>query len=529
MVSHSSNPARPPTVPGLIALQAHRVPDAVAVEDGRAALSYAELMRRSAGLAQVLLARGAGRERRIAVRLERSADLLVALLAVLRSGSAFVPVEPGHPPERQRAVLADSRSVLLLQTDQLSTDIAGALPVVGVRERPGGQVVPLPQIHPEQAAYMLYTSGSTGTPKGVLVPHGALARYLAWAAAAYRCAGPAVVYTSPGFDLTLTALFGPLLAGGSVWITDDDMPALVRLLAARRWALLKATPSHLDVLNGLREADCGGSAQVGTLVIGGEALRRSHVEPWLAGDSSTAVFNEYGPTEAVVGCCVHRVGRGDRDAVPIGKPVPYATIALVNGELLVGGPGLARGYPRLPGATARRFVPDPAGRGARRYRTGDRSAADAQGLLWYTGRIDRQLKIRGHRVEPGEVEAVLRSLPSVRDAAVLGEAVGDRRMLVGYVVAEGGRPDLEAVRAGLAQRLPDYLVPGRLVALPALPLSGNGKVDHAKLAPAGRIAAALARLDGLTEVEAEALLASEAPASAAPVYGAPDAAPGPEG
>jgi nonribosomal peptide synthetase protein BlmVI len=503
------------TLRARLAAQAIRTPDAIAAEDGRSALSYAQLHRRADALAHVLAARGAGGERSIAVRASRTVDLIIALVAVVRSGAAFVPVDPAQPSHRQRFIIRASQAGLLLS--DTSDELPGGPPVISIRGRPpaGARRVRLPAIHPEQAAYVLYTSGSTGTPKGVVVPQRAVLAYLDWAASRYHCPGPALVPTSPAVDLTLTALFVPLLCGGTVrLVPGEDLSALAGLLAQREWALLKLTPSHLAALEaGWAARPAGSPVTLGTLVAGGEALRRGHVQRWLDGARPTAVFNEYGPTEATVGCCVHRAAGGDPDELPIGTPVPHASVALLHGgqmvpgrgrgELVVGGAALARGYLGQPALTADRFVPDPVAPGARRYRTGDLVSRDGSGLLHYHGRLDRQLKIRGHRVEPAEVESALRSAPGVSDAAVRGERVAGRTRLAGYLVPQAGTQlSLTALRCYLTGRLPDYLVPGRLVLLPALPLTAAGKVDYGRLGDARAAAAAasaVARLEALPD------------------------------
>ncbi|WP_203996224.1 amino acid adenylation domain-containing protein [Micromonospora lutea] len=510
-------------------------PDAIAVDDGTDALSYRELHRRADALAQVLLAAGAGPERTVAVRVGRRCDLLLALWAVLYTGAAFVPVDPTDPVARQRAIVADSGARLVLDAGEGPplTDVAVPRLAVHTRPAPGTPRLALPALHPENLAYVIYTSGSTGTPKGVAIPHRALVAYLDWAAERYRAGGAALVATSPAFDLTVTGLFAPSLRGGTVrLVAGDGTAALAALLAARSWSMLKLTPSHLDVLGSWWSVERDRPPAVDMLVIGGEALHLRQVRRWLADGWAAEAVNEYGPTETTVGCCVHPVGGGDPEAVPIGHPVPYATAEVlvdnvltkadgvpaevgVRGELAVGGTGVGRGYLGRPGLTADRFRPAPGVDGGRWYRTGDLASRDRLGVLRYHGRIDRQLKIRGHRVEPDEVAAVLRTAPGVHDAAVCGQHHTGRVRLVAYaVVRPGTTVEQRALRDHLARQLPDHCLPSRLYIVTALPLTPNGKVDYQRLAQAPPDDArldALRAVESLTDDEVERLLAATRP------------------
>jgi thioesterase domain-containing protein len=334
---------------------------------------------------------------------------------------------------------------------------------------------------PESAAYVIYTSGSTGRPKGVVVEHRSLSAYLAWARHAYPgLVGRALAHSPVSFDLTVTALFAPLTAGGTVELATLD--------AAARPAFLKATPSHLPLLTG----NC---SPTDLLMLGGEALHGDALRGWRRQNPGVPVVNEYGPTETTVGCTVYRVEPGDpvpAGPLPIGRPIwntaAYVLDATLDpvppgvpGELFIGGAQVARGYLKRPELTAERFLPDPFGPpGSRMYRSGDRVRWNADGELEFLGRIDDQVKIRGFRIEPGEVEAALTGFPELTGAAVVAreDRPGDRR-LVAYVT--GTALDATELRSFLAARLPGHLVPSAFVVVDALPLTPNGKLDRAAL------------------------------------------------
>ncbi|QHF94982.1 non-ribosomal peptide synthetase [Streptomyces sp. NHF165] len=535
------------TVVDLLAAQVARTPGAPALDDGARTLTYRALDERSGRLARALVARGVGPEDVVAVAAGPSADLVVALIGVLKAGAAYLPLAPDHPAERTAWILRDASPALVLAdsaglgvlprgTHALPVEDAGADPAGdadGAAAGPytgtagdGERTVPLNGRHP---AYVLYTSGSTGRPKGVVVEHRSLADYVRWAAGAYPgAAGGAVLHSPLTFDLTVTSLYPPLVSGGRVHITELEDAA--RATAGRREPLVvKATPAHLPLLSALG----GPLPGAGQLVLGGSQLPGPAVAHWRRERPLATVVNEYGPTETTVGCTEYRLTPGaavPTGPVPIGRaragtrlrvldarlrPVPVG----VPGELYVAGTGLARGYVRRPGPTAERFVADPYGpSGTRMYRTGDLVRLRADGDLEFVGRTDDQVKIRGHRIELGEVEAALTAHPAVSEAAALalpappapeqapggpgadsaGRALGDgdggagqeepRLRLVGYVVpADGQRPDAGEVRAALGAQLPAAMVPSAVVVVDALPLTGNGKLDHAALPdpPAG--------------------------------------------
>ncbi len=488
-------------------------PASLALEAPGRRLSFGELGREVAALAARLRHHGAGPDTRVALFFERSAEAVIALLAVLEAGAAYVPLEPAHPAERLAFQLADCGATLLLSRDALRDRLPPVLPAglavleLGAELAAGkgvAEAAPPPEVHPAQLAYVLYTSGSTGQPKGVMVSRGALAHYLAASRHAYRAAAGtgAPVHSPLGFDLTVTSLLTPLAAGRPVLVLPpgEAIEALAASLAVRRdLTLVKLTPSHLEALAALLPAgELAGRARA--LVIGGEVLTAEAVAPWRRHAQGTRLLNEYGPTETVVGCALYEVGEGDAASgpLPIGRPLPRIRLHVVGwdgrlalagvpGELWIGGAGVSRGYLGRPALTAERFVPDPwsGEAGARLYRSGDRARHLPDGNLEVLGRLDEQLKVRGYRIEPGEIEAVLRAQPAVREAVVVARPGpgGDRR-LVAYVVPvspEVGTELAADLRRAAARALPEHMVPAAVVPLAALPLTANGKLDRARL------------------------------------------------
>ncbi|MDT0269137.1 amino acid adenylation domain-containing protein [Streptomyces sp. DSM 44915] len=501
-----ATPATPatPELTGLFTAQARATPDATAVVHGQRRISYRELDASANRLARLLRARGAGPERLVGVALPRSVDAVVALLAAIRAGAGYVPVDLAYPDERIGYLLGDARPVLTLTTRAEAARIARAGATVLALDDPAvraavaaaddGPLPADPALGVEHPAYVMYTSGSTGRPKGVVVPRAALAGYLGHARRAYRrTADRSWLHSSLAFDLTVTALLAPLTAGGQVWVADWSEPGV--LAGDDRPVLVKATPSHLAALLSAP----GPLPPIDQLVIGGEQLTGALVAEVRRALPRATVLNEYGPTEATVGCAVHALSPDDAPptgAVPVGHPVPGARICVLDdwlrpvpagapGELYVAGAGLARGYWERPGLTAERFVADPFGPpGARMYRTGDLARRRADGRLEYLGRADDQVKIRGHRIELGEIESVLAGLAGVGAAAAVAreDRPGDQR-LVAYVVpadpARGVR--VAELLARLRSALPEYLVPAAVVTLPELPLTVNGKLDQRAL------------------------------------------------
>ncbi|MFK4071671.1 non-ribosomal peptide synthase/polyketide synthase [Streptomyces sp. NPDC029674] len=490
---------RPATLPELFEAQAARTPDATAVAHGAERLSYAELNALANGVARRVTALGAGPEDLVAVALPPSPLLLAGLLGVLKAGAAYLPVDTGYPADRIAYMLGDAAPALLLTTEETvrgRAEFAAVPPlfadaVAPLADNPGDDLRTAP-LHPHHPAYVIYTSGSTGTPKGVVVEQRNLVDYLEWAGASYESArGSALLHSSVSFDMTVTALLTPLTVGGCVTVGSLDDAGL----PATSPTLLKATPSHLPTLEALPES----ASPTGDLLLAGEALTAGALGSWRDAHPSVAVRNVYGPTETTVSCAEHRVAPNAElapGALPIGRPLANTRFyvlgsglrpvpAGVPGELYVAGGGVARGYLGRPGLTAERFVACPFGEpGGRMYRTGDLVRWNRDGELEYLGRADDQVKVRGFRIEPGEIAAVLRRHASVAQAAVVvrEDRQGDKRLVAYAVPADPARGvDSAELRSHVGGSLPEYMVPAAVVALDALPLTPNGKLDRRAL------------------------------------------------
>ncbi|MBV9774815.1 MAG: amino acid adenylation domain-containing protein, partial [Gemmatimonadetes bacterium] len=506
----------------LVSAQAARTPDATAVVFEGESLSYAELEARANRLAHHLVGMGVGPETRVGVCAERSAELVVALLAVLRAGGAYVPLDPSYPAERLGHILADSEVPVLLTQERLLERIPAHRAAVVCLDRDACRIAagsvrsPTPGADPRNLAYVIYTSGSTGTPKGVGVPHAALSNHTQWMQREFPLsAGDRVLQKTPfGFDASVWEFWAPLVAGATLVVAAPGVhrePArLARLLAEAEITTVQFVPT---LLGALLEEDLSACRTVRRVFCGGEALP-AELAARCRAVLGAEVVNLYGPTEACIDALLAVVeGVGIGATAPIGRPVANTRAYVLDGvgqpapigvagELYVGGAQLARGYVGRSDLTADRFVPDPFGpeAGGRLYRTGDRARRLADGTVEYLGRTDHQVKIRGFRVEPGEIEAVLCGHEQVREAVVsLREDVPGRQRLAAYVTAED-RVDGAELRAYLAERLPEYMVPGAFVVLEELPVTANGKVDRGAL-PAPETASGEAYVAPRTPVE----------------------------
>ncbi|MWK38143.1 amino acid adenylation domain-containing protein [Actinomadura sp. J1-007] len=498
----------PPFVHVAVGEQARRTPSAVALRDGDLSLTYGELDEQAERVAARLRQLGARPDAVVGVLLPRGIPLAVAELGVLRSGAAYLPLDPGHPAERLAFLCRDAGAAHVITTDARASRVPGgarALPIDAMLAHPvAAPADPPAPLSPRNLAYVMYTSGSTGTPKGVAVEHAALANFTAWYREEYGVApgDRLAMVNAPGFDGSITDLWPALTAGAAVHVPDASArlspDRLQAWLVAERIATLFLTTALAEPLLALDWPD---AVRLRALQTGGEVFR-SRPGP----DLPFRVDLAYGPTEGTVFATVGTVAPADpsapaappgaarAEAPDIGVPVAGAVVRVldaamrpvppgVRGELYLGGPGLARGYLGRPGLTAERFVPDPFAvePGGRLYRTGDVVRVRTDGRLDFVGRTDAQVKLRGNRIEPGEIEAALCRHPAIGQAHVAArdDGPGGERRLVAYLVPRNGHatPPPAEVRRHLERGLPAFMVPSACVPLARLPLTANGKVD----------------------------------------------------
>nr|PPQ60235.1 hypothetical protein C5F59_28825 [Streptomyces sp. QL37] len=483
------------TVPELFARQAAATPDAVAVISGDTTLTYRELDARANQVAHWLIERGARAESLVAVALPRSPELIVALLAVLKTGAAYLPVDLGFPAARNESVLRDAAPAVVLDSDALARDF-GAYPV-DAPDVTGRSMT--------SAAYAIYTSGSTGVPKGVVVSHGALGNFLASMQEhiGLRPEDRLLAVTTIAFDIAGLEVFLPLLHGAGLVVVDKDVilqpSAVLDVVRRTGVSVVQATPAFWQMLAAHDPAGLTGLR----VLVGGEALPTDLAA--LLHKHAAQVTNVYGPTETTIWSTLAPVTVTE-GAPPIGRPIGNTQVYVLDatlrpvapgviGDLYIAGDGVARGYLNRPGLTAERFIANPFSPGHRMYRTGDLAQWSAAGCLSYAGRADNQVKVRGFRIELGEIETALTLHRGVAQAAAVAwtEESGGTR-LAGYVVpaADAEPLDPAALREFVAERLPEYMVPAALVVLDALPLTANGKVNR-KALPEPEFAATVSR------------------------------------
>ncbi|MEY9942817.1 amino acid adenylation domain-containing protein [Streptacidiphilus sp. MAP5-3] len=518
------------TLPALFAAQVARTPDAVALVFEGVEVSYAELDERANRLARLLVGRGVGAESVVAVCLERGVEAVVAILAVVKAGGAYLPIDPVYPDDRIGFTLGDAGACLVLTCAELADRLGGFGVGVAVLDEPSvvGELAALDggaaecAVLPGHPAYVIYTSGSTGRPKGVVVSHGSVTELFAQAGplfGGFRADDVWSCFHSFAFDFSVWEMWGALLHGGRVVVVPSgesrSPQEFLALIERERVTVVSQTPSAFYQLAAAEEQRPGSVASVRAVVFGGEALDLGRLSGWWGrhGDAGPRLVNMYGITETTVMVTFRELapGEGGSDSV-IGRGIPGLGVYVldeflqpvpvgVTGELYVAGGQLARGYLGRPGLTAGRFVASPLGvPGGRLYRTGDRAKWSGDGELVFAGRADEQVKVRGFRIEPGEVQAVLAAHPAVAQIAVVAreDVPGDIRLVAYAVPAGSDTPPDELVallREFAGERLPSYMVPSAVVLLDALPLTVNGKLDRTAL-PAPQYAVSAQALQG---------------------------------
>lgn len=499
--------------------QALQSPDAVAVEDGADLLSYAELDAASNRLAHRLVQSGVGPEDLVAVSLTRSPNQVVSLLAILKAGGTYLPLDPDYPQERQAFMLSDSGAKRLVTTADsglsLPEDSLEGIEVIqldveeaSIKALPS--TLPSVTVSPDNGAYVIYTSGSTGRPKGVLVPHRALANYAQDAADAYNVTATdrALQFATINFDTSAEEIYPTLIKGGTLVLRSDEMivsvAGFLEQLGKLNISLLNLPTAYWHQICSELRSGLKLPKSLRRVIIGGEKAIVDHLVAWQEGaNDEVELVNTYGPTEATIvttrfelaGTVTGEELVAQKREIPLGRPLSNARVYVLDrhhrlaairavGEIAIGGKGLARGYLGRPSLTAERFIPDPFGAdGERLYLSGDLGTWRAEGELEYFGRADHQVKLRGFRVELGEIESALRLLDDVRDAVVEARRTGEDLRLVAYVVMgeTSDEPSASKLKEALGDQLPSYMVPPVIVFLDALPTTPSGKLDRKAL------------------------------------------------
>jgi amino acid adenylation domain-containing protein len=473
-------------------------PERIAIEaDGRS-LTYRELDRWANRVANRLLAVGVGVDDIVGITLGRSLELVVAILGVLKSGAAFLPIDAHHPPERRRWMLENAAVKAVIGPSSLSAarvEVGSDEEELELSDDPGWRALP------ESACYVIYTSGSTGLPKGVIVDHRAIANNLLWMNDEWPLAADdAVLFkSSPGFDVSVKEILWPLIAGARLVVAPDGVSAdphrLFRMIRDSRISVIHMVPTMLDYF--LRDESVAKCGHLRIVMCGGEALSPA-LRARFHQVFDAVLLHLYGPTEAAIAVTGYAIsaGHAEVERLPLGRPMPNCRLYVldrwlapvpigVSGELFIGGIPLARGYLGRADLTAEKFIPDAFSgiAGSRLYRTGDLARWRSDGQVEYLGRIDRQIKLGGLRIEPGEIEAAIRAQNDVDDALVLVREANGASALVAYVASRSPGLSAEILQRDLRARLPAFMIPAPVIILPVFPTNINGKVDVAALPP----------------------------------------------
>jgi iturin family lipopeptide synthetase C len=476
-------------------------------------MTYKELNEKANQLAHLLIENGIQPGSIVGIMAERSIEMIIGILGILKAGGAFLPIGPDYPKERNQYILSDSNAKLLLTTRSFTKNIDFKKEIIYLDDYKGKKGIHHSSDqfiihHSDSLAYIIYTSGSTGNPKGVMIEHRGLVNYTCWAAKKYvkgeRVDFP--LHTTLSFDLTITSIFVPLITGNAIVITGGDPHEIlaIRIIEENNVGVVKLTPTHLKVIRA-KKVRAGSQSNIKRFIVGGEEL-----DLQLAKDISEnfngniEIYNEYGPTEAVVGCMIHKFDpvKDDRVSVPIGVPADNVRIHIldkylkplppgISGEIYIAGDGLARGYLNKPGLTIDKFVPDPfePGKGKRMYKTGDLAGRLPGGNVEFLGRIDQQVKIKGYRIELGEIENHLQKNHNVKEVIVTvrEDEEGDKYLAAYCMLKKSAADNISAeaemleLREHLSMELPEYMIPSYFVPLDRFPLTPNGKIDRKAL------------------------------------------------
>ncbi|MBW8602577.1 amino acid adenylation domain-containing protein [Bacillus velezensis] len=486
------------TIHQLFEEQAEKTPERIAAVQEDTLLTYKELNEKSNSLANLLRQKGIRENSIVGIMTERSLEMIIGIIGVLKAGGAYLPIDPEYPDERVNYMLKDSDANILLIQNGLSGGITFnkeilslSDPALYMHNRSN-----LPNVScPEDLAYMIYTSGTTGLPKGVMVKHKGVVNYIHWANKIYVNDEDIdfPLYSSISFDLTVTSIYTPLISGNKIIIYEGPDKALLirRIIEENKADIIKLTPTHLRLLENVDLS----TSKIKKIIVGGEELKTGLAKKIHgAFNGHVKIYNEYGPTEATVGCMIHQyhIERDNGNAVSIGKPADNTKLYILGkqlellplgaaGELCVSGEGLADGYKNKAGLTSEKFVDNPFEPGAKLYRTGDMAKWMPDGTIDYLGRIDDQVKIRGYRIETGEIENRLLKMSHIREAVVVArdDQHGDK-YLCGYVTSDK-KIDVYALKENLSKELPLYMVPSYIFQIEKMPLSSNGKIDTKSL------------------------------------------------